>query len=430
MFDIRLNVNEYPKDSIDRFGDDLTEEVLQYLTFIDKARFECVSKQWQRCIYKKQTVLEIPFISDNNADTVNRPHTYTYTYTSIHQYSLIIKLNKRSLKSLLKKCSNIIEVDLKRRVDSDVLSLIGQYCPNIRSLTHYSCEQNDLNFYRYYGHKLEELTQYGFNEKSEHCLKLCPNLKKIDLMQNSILFNEDEKFLPNLQHPKNIFIITCEDVNKMKIFFDKYSTKLMAFGIWFSDMTPEVKTCFECVSRLENLRQLKIGFLSLRNVESLRESLSLIGQKCTKLSKFDLQIYSHTRTPISIRFFAAFTEFKAINKLKIDLFNDSEVKGSVAEYFDKCLKLKRLELSCNQLTEDFFANIQTVLPNITFLSIYSHKSISELFIVSLQTMKCLQRVVVNGRKNREYCFGKCFKKFKDEKNVKQLSNNCGLILDD
>ena len=34
----------YSKDSFDRFGDDLCEEVLSYLTFEDKFRFECVAK--------------------------------------------------------------------------------------------------------------------------------------------------------------------------------------------------------------------------------------------------------------------------------------------------------------------------------------------------------------------------------------------------
>ena len=49
----------YEKDSMDRLGDDLTEVILQYLTFKDKIRLECVSKQWQRCVYQRQFVIEI-----------------------------------------------------------------------------------------------------------------------------------------------------------------------------------------------------------------------------------------------------------------------------------------------------------------------------------------------------------------------------------
>ena len=49
----------YPKNSFDRFGDDLTELILQYLTFEDKVRLECVSKQWRRLVFNKQFAIEI-----------------------------------------------------------------------------------------------------------------------------------------------------------------------------------------------------------------------------------------------------------------------------------------------------------------------------------------------------------------------------------
>ncbi|CAG2165920.1 unnamed protein product [Oppiella nova] len=41
----------YAKDSLDRFGDDMCEHILSYLTLEDRFRCECVSKQWQRFIY-------------------------------------------------------------------------------------------------------------------------------------------------------------------------------------------------------------------------------------------------------------------------------------------------------------------------------------------------------------------------------------------
>src|SRR5437868_14547166 len=38
----------------DRVWDDLSEELLQYLTIEDKLRLECVSKQFQRTVFKRQ----------------------------------------------------------------------------------------------------------------------------------------------------------------------------------------------------------------------------------------------------------------------------------------------------------------------------------------------------------------------------------------
>ena len=51
----------YPKNSFDRFGDDLTELIVSYLCFEDKVRLECVSKQWRRLIYQKQIVIYLNY---------------------------------------------------------------------------------------------------------------------------------------------------------------------------------------------------------------------------------------------------------------------------------------------------------------------------------------------------------------------------------
>ena len=58
----------YAKNSFDRFGDDLNALILSYLTFEDKIRLECVSKQWQRCVYQRQFVIEI---FDKESDHLN-----------------------------------------------------------------------------------------------------------------------------------------------------------------------------------------------------------------------------------------------------------------------------------------------------------------------------------------------------------------------
>lgn len=51
------NGRQFSADSFDRFGDDLCELLLSYLSFNDKIRLECVSKQWKRLVYSKQLVL-------------------------------------------------------------------------------------------------------------------------------------------------------------------------------------------------------------------------------------------------------------------------------------------------------------------------------------------------------------------------------------
>jgi hypothetical protein len=44
----------YGKDSFSRFGGDLCQHLLSYLTLKDRFRFECVSKEWQTLVYETQ----------------------------------------------------------------------------------------------------------------------------------------------------------------------------------------------------------------------------------------------------------------------------------------------------------------------------------------------------------------------------------------
>ena len=67
-----IQTNKQLKSSFDRFGDDLTELILSYLSFENKLRFECVSKQWRRLVFNKQFVLEIKIYYEYNGRVVIR----------------------------------------------------------------------------------------------------------------------------------------------------------------------------------------------------------------------------------------------------------------------------------------------------------------------------------------------------------------------
>ena len=229
----------YLKESMDRFGDDLNEEVLQYLTFEDKIRLECVSKQWQRCVYQKQYVIEIDFFR-----SYKRQNSLNGLFRRIDDER---QSDEQRVVSVVKKCPNITKVILRtvsrseavsiastnlqryhgsqichemykkfqdfnnhvtndlsfleefgennelrylstsnRLVfDSSVLSLIGRYCHRIKSLDIMIGRKEDLDFFQEFGHNLHEI---NFNESTHYdfhnffiaeYLKLCPNFKRI-----------------------------------------------------------------------------------------------------------------------------------------------------------------------------------------------------------------------------------------------------------
>ena len=255
----------YAKNSFDRLGDDLTELILQYLTFEDKVRLECVSKQWRRLVFNKQFVIEI-------------------------------NSNKRkALESVLKKCHNITTVRLKS-IDSSELSLIGRYCDRIKSLQlmGISSDDNVLSFFRMYGHKLQELYIAEVNFELRPILQFCPNLKNIHFGQcyvPSNYFDEYIEFLPKLQRirARILIIPSLVYINNLKKLSDKYSQTMKAINIDSSHLnTEELKTCIECIARFENLKELTLKFAKFKTEEPIDDCLSLIGQKCNKLLELDL----------------------------------------------------------------------------------------------------------------------------------------------
>ena len=427
------NINIYRNDSIERFGDDLTEEILQYLTFEDKIRLECVSKQWQRCVFNKQYVLEL---------FVQRISSSVKTQEKNVIESRILTI-KETFELLLKKCPNIKNVIINFGIDSSVLSLIGQYCPRIKSLKYYSNISNDnvLLFFRMYGHKLEEYI-INTNHEENQFIQYCKNLKKIYISENSIILTQDEFILTKLE---NIRLSFSKNSNpeKMEILSDKYSKtiKSMKISVWGLN-EEELQSCIECISRFENLIQLTLDFGPMNIREPLDEILFTIGQNCTKLLKLDFKM--HERIRLTHHFFDIFYEFKAIKKLKIELpkiIKNTWNRISV-ECFELCEQLEELDINYPELREHFFANIATVLPKLQTLRVKTFHQFYDSFFDFFQSMNCIQRVELSVETwdydmkaigiETKYCyFGKSLSEVMLSpmgKNVKLFADNCGILI--
>ncbi len=81
-----------------RICDDLCEVLLSYLSFEDKIRFECVSKQWKNCVYIKQNTID--FNSKKYYNSLSKLFVKFET-----NESLIFSFN--AFESILKKCKFI-----------------------------------------------------------------------------------------------------------------------------------------------------------------------------------------------------------------------------------------------------------------------------------------------------------------------------------
>ena len=447
-------MNPYLKNSFDRFGDDLTELILQYLTFEDKVRLECVSKQWRRLVFNKQYAIEIlgsesiNYINSNNCGqqlvsylgSISKEKNNSLNKLMIVRANRLLdirKLNIEAFESVLKKCPNIKKVIIDFGIDSSVLSLIGRYCPRIKSLGYktlnlYTNEDNALSFFCMYGHKLEELYLYGNDWVGYEIVYLrhCTNLKILMLMDSPLIYKQDEGFLPKLEEirfpPDYLYIYNVRNVNELKIMTDKYSQTMKILNVSLGYLTAEeIKTCVECIARFENLKGLRLEIRSYRTEEPIDDCLSLIGQKCNKLLKLDLDI----QITISDRFFSSLSEFKAIKKLKITLLDDIEAKGSI-ECFKHCKQLIELDITYDKKREDFFANIGSFVPKLQSLRITTLKQYSDSFIDSFHSMKYIQKVEHYNCEHIVWYFGKCLSNemsCHNRQHIIRVNDNCGHI---
>ena len=424
----------YRKDSFDRFGDDLTELILSFLWFEDKIRLECVSKQWKRCVFQRQSVIELNFFRERkNQNSLNglfrrndderqsdeqrlvsvmkkcqnikriimrkitedefmRIMLYHYPDAQVNNAQDLLNINPKVWPSSQKR-DNLNEIEYvlnsnRYAFDSEVLSLFGQYCPNIKSLDITTINSKDLKFFRIYGHNFQVINIYGNIVEKKDFLKFCPNLKTIYVYQ-SYLFSED-KDLPKLENIRTHLTFYSSNVNELKILSDKYCQimKILHLSLYISD--EEVKTCIECISRFENLRHLKIHFYPLKTEQPIEDCFSLIGQKFTKLLKLHLFIINNS-VPMSKRFLYTFTHFKSLEYLKINLWTKTVMSGSV-ECFKHCKQLIDIDIDYNQLKENFFTNISTFVPKLQLLRIITEQKFSDSFIDSFHSMKNIQKV--------------------------------------
>jgi hypothetical protein len=165
-----------------RICDDLCEVLLSYLSFEDKIHFECVSKQFEKCIYIKQNTIEI---NESRLQTKNGLNKLLIGF----EKNLIF--DYKAFESVLKKLKfiNNIIIDFNNYNDiintKVIIEIIIENCNNLKSIAfnflqinRYLIEEFGLTF----GQKLTEIdfigAQNAFYEFNKY-KKLLSTAKKI-----------------------------------------------------------------------------------------------------------------------------------------------------------------------------------------------------------------------------------------------------------
>ena len=236
-------------------------------------------------------------------------------------------------------------------------------------------------------------------------LQMCPNMKKIDidLDQHLSMVLDDCESLKKLQVIRRFHIRRYES-NNFETLVTKYRTSLKELKVYLVDPKEvQLKTCFAHISRFESLESFELIVNEFCG-QPIAYYFRPLTKIFAKLKQFTLK--THT-TDISNQSFLSM--FRSLKRLVLD-FGDTKEKliGSV-ECLKHCKRLKHLSISNEVLTQDFFVNIQTFLPNIQNIDINSKDIIVEPviqfkeFMESFQSLRSIERVVVNNLIKYYYC---------------------------
>ena len=428
----------YAKDSMERMGDDLTEVIVSYLTFADRVRLECMSRQWRSFIYRKQFDLEIKGRLED-IDTLNQLVLEISVFTNI--------IDVIALSSLLKKCPNIRRVTIYRindlMISGTEFDLIGQHCPHLKTLECYLINFESyilLNFFREYGYRLETvclriLCTYS-NDVLKQFLSFCPNLKKFDFcahyyknyIDNMLLVNQDKDIVPKLEEfaikPNHVLDShrVDQEIDLWTRWAYKYrlTMKHLTIQLPFSYINDELISCLTVFDRLQTL---SLFFNCGDSGLSVEHHIRQLAANCPMLKRLVLGIKGNSL--ISNKFFDVFTDFWSLEDLSLYLYPKKTLRGTIV-CLRHCTRLKQFLIKYPRLTESFFTGIQTVLPNIRILKMFTNEEISDSFAESLSSVKSLESaVIVTPDKKREYYFGKSVDELYKHDNVTFITKDIG-----
>jgi hypothetical protein len=370
----------YHFDSFDRFGDDLCELLLSYLSISDKIRFECVSKQWKSLIFNRQQSIRINCAEDRK-DSI--------------KLSTNITSNKTFFEKLFQKFRFIEEVYISTQRENKIFESIVNVCNNLKTITSsgdVSNAQEMKTFKEKCGQKLKCLF-VNTREVSDvkKLFRLTPNLEKIHYL-----------FIPNAISLKTIYFSKLKEISfppsppyipfkRFKTFSSLYLKQIEKIYLCVNS---EINNFLAELSLFENLQTLQL-YMSPYSNEQFENDFALIGNNCKKLTNLFINfVFKTSELDLKDRnicgFFSGFIVLEKLI-LKVNRPTASNIKS-----FENCKKLKHLELDIHRFNKNSFECIDLYLPNLKTMSIHmmGYLQVDSLILQSLAKSRSLLRLVI------------------------------------
>ena len=394
-----------PKNSFDRFGEDLSELIFSYLSFEEKFRFECVSKQWQYLIYNKvyKVIYDVCW------------YNCCLPYLFWRRGRVPLSVNLEKLRIILEKCQNIRCIKFKNTVTNvnQVFQLIIQKCHNLREI--------EINF-----NGLSEQLFFLFEEKYRIKLKkvyIFGQAKldtKISLLEYLVAVNDYKSddfqtLLSIITKDKMIFLNKfkeyhyliddrhmAEKVERYKLLVQTNKNNLETIHLTFKNANINanyLNVIYIETSKLTKLKRLKLSLDQY--VKSIRLSKFILDLSKACLNIRFIEIYISKEFGLELnqfmKIFYSVNSFEGLKSLKISSLQlEIGYKTLKNNPLIGCKNLIKLVLNNLNLSEEFFASLVIHSPklqsiccsncDITENLINYLSKLSHLKVLSLRTL--------------------------------------------
>ena len=424
----------YSKDCFDRFGDDLIEVLLSYISFEDCFQYKCVSKQWKRLIFNKQNELNI--INTSRLISLKRSFNIIYLKHFLLAKNLRIKFIKedntrnkfKAIELILRNCPNITSVEIHPNLTTaevnKVFELIIKYCNNLYKIKLNSSNDLAVNTMNRFCNKFgSNLKIIQFCEGINLCpklLKVCTNLTHLYVNHMKNVFDGNQVLCQKLNSFQ--FEYRSEDKTRIETFIEsnKNSLEMIKVMIFDESLTiteRDLKVLFKSIEKLVKLKCFSFTFGHKFDSISFIQLLEILAKNCKQLENIKL-CFAVTADLFSKSLFKAINEFKDLKSFTFESF-------CKFEYNIKSEDLKQLKNLQNfnfrnslQLTDQFFESIHEYLPHLQTIKSIASTSMTGKTFHSLSLLRNLQKI--------SFSFDSPSLPF-DDSVIKQFIENCPTI---
>ncbi|CAG2111734.1 unnamed protein product [Medioppia subpectinata] len=385
-----------------KFGDDMCQHILSYLSGEERFRYESVSKQWQRVVYETQTELIIDkYFKDKRilkkCKNITRIAIKELRYLTDVMCGIIIRHCNRlnDLSICFPKCDENVVWDNDDEFEDPYLEAIylqRTITPSTskKFLVKFAQQLQTISVDHWFGKYWNEYNDWFWRDFAKK-LNKCTNLRSLKIHSRESywhLFNgsQNECLFTRLQ---TIDVRSDEcDIKSFNTFVDNYKSGLKFMAISVSDKQP-VRELMNGMSQMKALTHVEIddGFME--------DVLTQLAVHCPQLKR--LTIHAVHRSQKMVFSYIEIINENFIHLKRLEMLDCGRRPILSAGRLNQCKQLTHLSYDCFG-DDSFFTCISDNLPKLEYLKIKC-ATITDAVLDGLSKLPKLQTLALHGNQH-------------------------------